>query len=147
MPLMRWDPFRDITTLRARMNRIFEDSMPRATETESHAGSWWPPVDIFEKEDSLVLEAELPGLKKEDLDIQIENNNRTLRGERKHQMETKEQDYYRIERSYGTFVRSFSLPTTIQRDRITAAMKDGVLQIVLPKAEEAKPKKVDVKID
>ena len=147
MPLMRWDPFRDITTLRARMNRILEESLPHATETESHAGSWMPPVDIFEKEDSLVLEAELPGLKKEDLDIQIENNNLTLRGERKHQMETQEQDYFRIERSYGTFVRSFSLPATIQRERITAAMKDGVLQIVLPKAEEARPKKVEVQID
>jgi HSP20 family protein len=134
-------------TLRDRMNRLFEDSMPRAAETESHAGTWWPPVDIFEKEDSLVLEAELPGLNREDLDIQIENSNLTLRGERKHEVETREQDYYRIERSYGTFVRTFSLPATIDRGKISAALKDGVLRIVLPKAEEAKPKKLDVKID
>jgi HSP20 family protein len=145
MTLMRWDPFRDLSVLRDRMNRLLEESGLRSTSGEGASG-WWPPVDIFEKEDCIVLEAEVPGVLKEDIEIQVENNNLTLRGEKRHEVETREQDYYRIERETGTFVRTFSLPATIQRDRIAASLKDGILRVILPKAEEAKPKKVDIEI-
>jgi HSP20 family protein len=146
MTLMRWDPFRDLSVLRDRMNRLLDESGLRSASGEGTSG-WWPPVDIFEKEDSIVLEAEIPGVLKEDIDINIENNNLTLRGEKRHEVETREQDYYRIERQAGSFVRTFNLPATIQRDRIVASLKDGILRVILPKAEEAKPKKVDIKVE
>jgi HSP20 family protein len=149
MALTRWDPFRDMVTLQERMNRLFEDSMARSktTDEEMAMGAWTPSVDIFETPEKVVLRADLPGVVEKEIDLRIENNMLTLRGERRFLKETKEEDYHRIERSYGSFSRSFQLPGTIDQERIQATHKEGVLEVVLPKREETRPKhiKVDVK--
>lgn len=149
MALTRWDPFRDMVTLQERMNRLFEDSMARSktTDEEMAMGAWTPSVDIFETPEKVVLRADLPGVAEREIDLRIENNMLTLRGERRFLKETKEEDYHRIERAYGSFSRSFQLPGTINQEGIQATHKDGVLEVVLPKREETRPKhiKVDVK--
>jgi HSP20 family protein len=149
MALTRWDPFRDLVTLQERMNRLFEDSLSRSktTDQEMAMGAWTPAVDIFETPESVVLKADLPGIEEKDIDVRIENNVLVLRGERKFLKEAKEEDYHRIERSYGVFSRTFQLPGTIDQSHISAVHKDGVLEVHLPKREDTKPKqiKVDVK--
>ncbi len=149
MALTRWDPFRDMVTLQERMNRLFEDSMARSktTDEEMAMGAWTPSVDIFETPEKVVLRADLPGVAEKEIDLRIENSMLTLRGERRFLKETKEEDYHRIERSYGSFSRSFQLPGTIDQEGIQATHKDGVLEVVLPKREDTRPKhiKVDVK--
>jgi HSP20 family protein len=146
MALVRWTPFGELQTLADRMNRLMGDAF-RTVEGEGELGSaWYPVVDIYEKGDDLVLEAELPGLKKDELDVRVENNVLTLRGQRKREHETKENGYVRTERAYGTFTRSFTLPTTVAVDKINATYKDGVLTLTLPRAEEAKPKQIPVKL-
>ncbi len=141
--LTRWDPFRDILTLQDRVNRFFGDSFTRLPAAEA-AGAWFPPVDILEEGDQLVLRAELPGVNKDDIDIRVENGTVTLRGEKKLEKEVDSESAYRLERFYGSFARSFVLPTSIDADKIKATYKDGVLEVVLPKAEEARPRKVKV---
>ncbi len=149
MTLTRWDPFRDLMTLQERMNRLFEDSMARSktTDQEMAMGAWTPSVDIFETPEKVVLRADLPGIAEKDIELRIESSTLTLRGERRFLKETKEEDYHRIERSYGSFSRSFSLPGTVDQESIQAVHKDGVLEVILPKKEETRPKliKVDVK--
>ena len=149
MTLTRWDPFRDLVNLQERMNRLFEDSMSRSktTDQEMPMGAWTPPVDIFETPELVVLRADLPGIDQKDIDVRIENNTLTLRGERRFLKEAKDEDYHRIERSYGTFSRSFQLPGSIDQTKIQAVHKDGVLEVHLPKREDTRPKqiKVDVK--
>lgn len=149
MALTRWDPFRDLVTLQERMNRLFEDSLSRSktTDQEMAMGAWTPAVDIFETPETIVLKADLPGIEEKDIDVRIENSVLVLRGERKFLKEAKEEDYHRIERSYGVFSRTFQLPGTIDQTRISAVHKDGVLEVHLPKREDTKPKqiKVDVK--
>jgi HSP20 family protein len=138
-----------MVTLQERMNRLFEDSMARSktTDEEMAMGAWTPSVDIFETPEKVVLRADLPGVAEKEIDLRIENSMLTLRGERRFLKETKEEDYHRIERSYGSFSRSFQLPGTIDQEGIQATHKDGVLEVVLPKREETRPKhiKVDVK--
>jgi HSP20 family protein len=149
MAIMRWDPFRDLASIQDRMNRLFDQTLGRTRGEEEGiaASAWMPSVDIYETPDRVVLKAELPGLTRDDIDINVRNNTLTLRGERKFEKEVKEESYLRIERAYGSFHRSFTLPTTIQQDKIKAVFKDGVLEVSLPKAEEARPKqiKIDVK--
>jgi HSP20 family protein len=123
----------------SRLGRPFGDS-------DDSWGSWAPLVDIFEKGDDLIIRAEIPGVEKEDIDVQVEGNTLMLRGERKREAEFKEDDAYRLERAFGSFVRSFRLPKTVDSSRIAAAYENGVLEITLPKAEESKPKKVDIKV-
>ena len=143
MQLVRWDPFQDLVTMSNRFNRTLNDSYtPR---TEDSFGAWAPPVDIFERQDQLVIRAEIPGVKMEDVDVRIENGVLTLQGERKQETEVKEENAYRMERIYGMFTRSFSLPTTVDAAKITATYKDGVLEVTVPKVETAKPKKVEIK--
>lgn len=145
MAIVRWDPFRDLITLRERMNRLFEDAFPyRGEEKELVASSWAPAVDIYEKENALVLATEVPGLDENDIEIKIEDNTLTLKGERKFEKETKEENYHRIERSYGSFHRSFTLPRYIDEDKINAEYENGVLKITMPKKSELKAKKVKV---
>jgi HSP20 family protein len=145
MAIIRWDPFRDLVTLREKMNRLFEDTLPyRGEEKELIASSWTPAVDIYEKENALVLTTELPGLDEKDIEIKIEDNSLTLKGERKFEKETKEDDYHRIERCYGSFSRSFTLPRYIDEDKINAEYENGVLKITMPKKAELKAKKVKV---
>jgi HSP20 family protein len=114
------------------------------SDSDDYYGAWAPAVDIFEKGDDLVIRAEIPGVDKDDVDITVRNNSLTLRGERKREQEITEENSYRLERSYGNFVRSFTLPRTVDASRISARYSNGVLDIVLPKAEEAKPKKIEI---
>jgi HSP20 family protein len=145
MAIIRWDPFRDMVTLREKMNRLFEDYYPARTEEKDMVSSTWAPsVDIYESENELVLTAELPGIKDDDIEIKLEDNTLTIKGERKFEKETKEENYHRIERSYGSFFRSFTLPAYIEQDKIEAENENGVLKIMLPKKMEAKSRKVKV---
>ena len=145
MAVVRWDPFRDLGMLQDRMNRLFDDA-GRGWRTDEPAAttSWSPSVDIFETEGEIVAKAELPGMERKDITLHLENNVLTLQGERKFEKETKEENYHRIERSYGHFSRSFSIPATVDDEKIRADYKDGVLKIVLPKKEQAKPKQIKI---
>ncbi len=141
MTLVRWNPWRDFGSLARTFDRSFDRS-------EDFSGIWSPPVDIFDNDGEIVLKAELPGLKKEDIDINVEDNLLTLRGERKREKEVSDKNdkgVFRSERVYGSFSRSFTLPTSVAADKINASYKDGVLTISLPKAEEAKPRQIAIK--
>jgi HSP20 family protein len=145
MAIIKWDPFRDIMTLRDRMNRLFEDmSAYRGEEKDLGASAWAPAVDIYETENEVVLTAEVPGVDEKDIEIKVEDNTLTLRGERKFEKETKEENFHRIERAYGSFFRSFSLPTYVDHDKIEAEHENGVLKIRMPKKLELKPRKVKI---
>ena len=145
MAVVRWDPFRDLNLIQDRMNRLFDDSGRTWRNDEPAATtSWSPSVDIFETEGEIVVKAELPGMERKDIALHLENNVLTLRGERKFEKETKNENYHRIERSYGNFSRSFSIPATVDEEKIRADYKDGVLQIVLPKKDQAKPKQIRI---
>jgi HSP20 family protein len=145
MAVVRWDPFRDLSMLQNRMNRLFEDA-GRTWRTDEPAAttSWSPAVDIFETEGEIVVKAELPGMDRKDITLNLEKNVLTLKGERRFEKETKDENYHRIERSYGGFSRSFSIPATVDEESIRADYKDGVLKIVLPKKEQTKPKQIRI---
>jgi HSP20 family protein len=145
MAIIRWDPFRDLVSLREKMNRLFEETFTsRGEEKDLVAGTWTPSVDIYETENALILSAEVPGIDENDIEIKIEDNTLTLSGERKFEKETKEESYHRIERAYGSFYRSFTLPNYINQDKIEAHHENGVLKITMPKKPELKPRKVNV---
>ena len=145
MAIVRWDPFRDLNILQDRMNRLFDDAGSTwRTDEPAATTSWSPSVDIFETEGEIVVKAELPGIDRKDIQLNLENNVLSLRGERKFQKETKDDNYHRIERSYGVFSRAFSIPATVDEERIRADYKDGVLKIVLPKKDQAKPKQIKI---
>ncbi len=145
MAIIRWDPFRDMVTLRERMNRMFEDVFSGRTEDKEIAASTWAPaVDIYETENELVLTAEIPGVAEKDVEIKVEDNTLTLKGERRFEKETREENYHRIERSYGSFYRAFALPNSIDPDKIQAEHENGVFKIVMPKRLELKPRTVKV---
>jgi HSP20 family protein len=145
MAIIRWDPFRDLVTLREKMNRLFEDAVTsRGEQKDLVASSWAPAVDIYEDETQLVLTAEVPGINEKDIEIKLEDNTLSIHGERKMEKETKEENYHRIERAYGSFFRSFTLPNYIDQDKIRAEHENGVLKITMPKREELKPRKVRI---
>ena len=145
MAVVRWDPFRDLGLLQDRMNRLFDDAGRGWRNDEPAATtSWSPSVDIFETEGEIVVKAELPGMDRKDIALHLENNILSLRGERRFVKETKEENYHRIERSYGNFSRSFSIPVTVDEEKIRADYKDGVLKIFLPKKDQAKPKQIKI---
>ena len=151
MAIVRWEPFRDLVGLQERMNRIFDETFRRAGRTGtdddwSLGGSWAPAVDIYEQEGNSVLKAELPGVDPKDVDVRVENNVLTLRGERKFDNEVKRESYHRIERAYGTFTRSFTLPNMIDTDKIKAEYKESVLRMCLPQKEEARPKQISISV-
>jgi HSP20 family protein len=130
------------------MDRLFHEfGRGWASEEGLATGVWMPPVDVFETPESIVLKADLPDVNKDEVDISIENNTLTIRGERKLEKETKEKNFYRMERSYGTFSRSFTLPPTVAADRVEAGFDNGVLTLTLPKREESKPKQIKVKVN
>jgi HSP20 family protein len=148
--MVRWEPFHNLATVQDRMNRIFDDAF-RGQRTGSEddwalGGNWAPPVDIFEQGDNIVLRAELPGISPEDVDIRVENNVLSLRGERKFDSEVKRESCHRVERAYGSFSRSFTLPSVVDTEKIKAEYKDGVLQVTLPQKEEAKPKQISISV-
>ena len=148
MTLVRFDPFRDLSTMQDRINRIFGDAYTRRYDDDlTQRGEWIPPVDIYENgNDEIVLKAELSGLQREDIDLRVENNTLTLRGERKRDTEIKQEQYHRVERSYGAFSRSFTLPSRIDTENLRAEFKEGVLSIKLPVKAEAKPRQIEVAI-
>jgi HSP20 family protein len=140
MSLIKWDPFRELNILPGRFGTFLGKDWEKAMSTTE----WNPSVDIFENENEIVVKAELPGMNAKDIDVRIENNVLMLKGERRFEKETKEENYHRVEREYGSFSRSFSLPMAVREDKVTAEYKDGVLKIVLPKKEEVKPKSIKI---
>jgi HSP20 family protein len=146
MPIVKVDPFREFATMQDRMNRLFGNVYLRDEDTGLR-GSWVPAVDIFETDShDLVVRAELPGMSREDIEVTVENNTLVLRGVKKFDPEVKEENYRRIERTYGTFQRSFTLPNTVDTGRVTADFKNGVLTVKLPFREEAKPRSINVEV-
>ena len=143
--LTRWDPFRELSVLQDRMNRLFQDFAPRG-EQELTAGNFVPPVDIYEDEQNVTLKVEVPGLDPKDVDVRVENNTLTIKGERKFEKEEKEENYRRVERQYGSFTRTFTLPTTVDAEKVSADYDKGVLKIKLAKKAEAKPKQIKVNV-
>jgi HSP20 family protein len=134
-----------MVTIRERMNRIFDDFFRTQEVGEGlPAGAWSPAVDIYETANEVVLKAELPGLSQKDIQLEIKDNTLTLKGERVKEQEVKEENYYRRERIYGSFHRAFTLPGTVQQDKIQARYKDGILEVIMPKAEAAKPRQIKV---
>ena len=147
MAITRFEPFRELAAVQARLNQIFAEPSEGGDDTLTRA-DWVPSVDVFENaQHELVLKAELPGVKKEDIDLKVENSTLTIRGERKREVETKEDGYHRVERSYGSFARSFTLPSTVNAEGVKAEYKDGVLTVTLPAREEAKPRQVTINVD
>lgn len=145
MSIVRYDPFRDLRTLQEEVNRLFSTNLTRAFGDEGIGrGAWSPSVDIYENKDQIVLEAELPGMKQEDFDLSIENNVITLRGERKFEKSDESDNFHRVERSYGSFTRSFTLPQTVSAEGASAEYSNGVLRVTLPKREEAKSRKIEI---
>ena len=145
MNLVTYDPFRELRSLQDDVNRLFRSSFTRGgDDNEMMRGAWAPSVDIFENKDNIVLEAELPGMKQEDFDLSIENNVITLRGERKFEKTDETDNYHRVERSYGSFTRSFTLPQTVSAEGATAEYNNGVLRVMLPKKEETKSRRIQV---
>jgi len=141
--IVREPSWKEFSIFSNRLNRLLD--APRE-DNNDFLGSWSPAVDIFDKGGEVVIYAELPGIKKEDIDVRVENNVLTLRGKKERTEEVKEEGYFRAERTYGSFSRSFSLPSTVEVGKIAADYKDGILTLRLPKAEEAKPRQIEVKI-
>jgi HSP20 family protein len=146
MSIIRYDPFRDLRNLQEEVNRLFSSNLSRAFgDDEGIArGAWNPSVDIYENKDQIVLEAELPGMNREEFDITIENNVITLRGERRFEKKDEADSYHRVERSYGSFTRSFTLPQTVSAEGATAEYRNGVLRVSLPKREEVKARRIEI---
>jgi HSP20 family protein len=148
MAIVRWsDPFREFAHLQDRINRVFTDAYGRSDEGLLTSGTWAPPVDIYQNGDhEVVLKAELPDMTREDIDITVDNGTLTIRGEKKLSNEVKEEQFHRIERRYGSFSRSFSLPPTVDPGKVGAEYKNGVLTVRLPLREEAKPRQIKVDV-
>ena len=145
MAIVRYDPFRDLRTLQEEVNRLFSTNMTRAFGDEGIGrGAWNPSVDIYENKDQIVLEAELPGMKQEDFELTVENSVITLRGERRFEKFDDADNYHRVERSYGAFTRSFTLPQTVSAEGATAEYRNGVLRVTLPKREETKTRRIEI---
>lgn len=145
--LTRWEPFRDVLSLQERMNRLFHEQLANAGAEESlGSGSFVPAVDVYEDEQGIQLKIEIPGIEEKDIDVRLENQTLTVRGERKFAKDSKEENFRRIERRYGSFVRSFTLPQTVDGENVKAAYDKGVLSIALPKKEAAKPKQIKIDV-
>jgi HSP20 family protein len=147
MAIVRFEPFRDLLTSQREYVRLLKEAFsPMSGETEVSTRSWAPPVDIYETEDAIVLKAELPGIDPKDVEVRVEDNTLYLKGERNYEKDVNEQNYHRVERSYGSFARSFSLPNSIDAEKVKAEYKDGLLTLTMPKREEAKPKTIKIDV-
>lgn len=140
MNLVTWDPYRELASMPDRFQRLFR----RDRDEEISLGAWIPPVDIMEEKDRILLTAELPGFKENDIEVQMEGGVLTIRGERKSEAEKEGRKYHRVERVYGQFVRSFTLPNNVDREHIKASFDRGLLRIEMPKSEEAKPRQIKI---
>ncbi|MGE4318119.1 MAG: Hsp20/alpha crystallin family protein [Deferribacterales bacterium] len=145
MAIVRWDPLKDLMTMHDRMNKIFDETLSKTAQ--AGYGDWLPPVDIYETETDVVLVAELPGVKEEELDIQMSDGVLTLKGDKKYPIEGDSDNYYRLERSYGKFNRSFTIPSTVDVNSVKASLKDGLLKITLKKRTEIQPKVIKVETE
>ena len=145
MNLVTYDPFRELRSLQDEINRAFSSNFARGGDSELTRGAWSPSVDIYENKDQIVLEAELPGMKPEDVNISVENNVLTLHGERKFEKKDDRDNFHRVERSYGSFTRSFTLPPAVDANAANAVFENGVLRLTLAKREEAKPRRIEIK--
>jgi HSP20 family protein len=149
MAIVRWQPFRDLLATEREFDRLFREAFSPLfgeREGEFSTRAWAPAVDIFETDNSIVLKAELPGVDPKDVEVRVEDNTLYLKGERKFENETKEENYHRIERSYGSFARSFVLPNSMDAEKVAAEYQDGLLTLTLPKREEAKPKTIKINV-
>ena len=144
--LTRWYPFRDLVSFQERMNRLFQDNLAPAQEELMTSGTFVPAVDVYEDEHAITLKLEVPGMEEKDIDVQLENDTLTVRGERKFEKEEKEENFHRIERRYGAFARSFTLPNTVDAGKVEASYDNGILKIRLAKRAEAKPKQIKVQV-
>jgi HSP20 family protein len=147
MTISRYDPFRDLRNLQEEVNRLFTGNVGRAYDEGITRGAWTPSVDIYENKEQIVLEAELPGMKREDFELSIESNVITLRGERHFEKRDESDNYHRVERAYGTFTRSFTLPNTVNGEGASADYRNGVLRVTVPKREETKARRIEVKAE
>jgi len=145
MELVRWEPFEGLSKMQSRINDLFGESFGRSWTTPS-VSTWYPPVDILESKDSYILRAELPGMKKEDFKLELKDGTLTLNAERKSEKTVDGVEYRSVERVNGKFFRSFSLPETVKHDGIEATYRDGILEIHVPKAEEAKPRQIEISV-
>lgn len=148
--IIRWDPLKEMVRLQERMNRVFDDAwgqQRRHPDDEIIAGSWIPAVDVRESKDALEIQVEIPGIDAKDVTVAVENGILTLKGSRNFEKATEGETYHRVERAYGAFERSFTLPTNVDPERINAVYRHGVLHLTLPKREEAKPKSISIKIE
>ena len=148
MSLIKWDPFRDLLSLQERMNKLFEESLFRSGKDQEDltVGRWSPAIDVMENEQEIVIKGELPGIELKNVEVLIKYNLLTLRGERKFEKEEEKENYHRIERAYGAFQRVFTLPASVEQDKVKAKMRDGILEIRLPKAKKELPKKVEIEV-
>jgi len=145
MAITRWDPFREVVTLQNRLNSLF-GSLNSENESALTTASFVPAVDVYEDEKKVVLKLEVPGIEEKDLDVSVENNTLTVKGERKFEKEEKEENFHRIERRYGSFYRAFTLPSTVDTENIAAKYEAGVLKLELKKKPEAQPKQIKVNV-
>src|SRR5579863_1180560 len=144
MAINRWDPFREVVALQNRVNSLFREM--NDSDSPLTTASFVPAVDIYEDNKKVVLKLEVPGMEEKDLDVRVENNTLTVKGERKFEKDEKEENFHRIERRYGTFYRAFTLPSTVDTEHINAAYKDGILKLELSKKPEAQPKQIKVNV-
>lgn len=146
MALVKYNPFKDLRAMQEEMNHLLDLAWNRESGEELTDGVWQPPVDIYEKDSAVVIKAEVPDIDQKDIEVRIENGTLTLRGERRHNSDIKKENYHRVERYYGTFQRSFTLPQCIDAEKIEASCDRGVLTITLPKIDEAAPKQIKVEV-
>jgi HSP20 family protein len=144
MNIIKYDPFRELRGLHDEMNRLFSGVAPSMQGDEFARGAWSPNVDIYEDSDKLIVEAELPGMARDDFEVNVENNILTLKGERKFEKKTEGDNYHRVERAYGSFTRQFTLPQSVTAEGATADFENGVLRVALPKREETKARKIEI---
>jgi len=147
--IVRWDPLKEMTTLQDRMNRVFEETWGRTRRAEEDyvTGSWMPAVDVRETKEAVEIQAELPGIDPKDVNVSVEGGVLTIKGSRQFEKATEGETYHRVERAYGSFERSFTLPTNVDPEKINAAFRQGLLHLTLPKREEAKPKAISIKVE
>ena len=147
--IVRWDPFKEVATLQDRMNRVFGEAWGRTHRPDEDyiSGSWMPAVDVRESKDALEISTELPGIEPKEVEVSVENGVLTLKGSRQFEKATEGETYHRVERAYGSFERSFSLPTNVDPERVQAVYRHGVLHLTLPKREEAKPRSISITVE
>jgi HSP20 family protein len=146
MTLMRWKPFGDLVSMHNKINRLFGDTFSDMEREQDSFSSWYPATDIFETKDDYVFKLEVPGLSKDEIQVELNNNTLSIKGEKKEEKKLKKEDYHRIESFTGSFSRSYSLPKNVDAKNIKANMKDGILELRVAKAEETKPKAISISV-